>query len=291
MLDTSLGRWMQEDPKLFEAGDSNLNRFVHNNATNFTDPSGLDEKEELERKNLQRIFGVPAATDAPTVAKIYSEKDAPVGLSFADGGLWRAVRGQMSGKPFVDDLDKRKNVARENAAAKAMMGWRDLKGLDLHIYYIGNSAQGPEMFLKDAVTKGSGSVNIFFGHGSGDMRFEVGAALQKVPPAGKAAAPLFGLACCYAKYYNDKVPEKSRIPNVPTNAKEIMVGDGLVENTPMLEAVDKIIRDRLKNKEKLQVNIYFGEMSMNGFSLDPKTGQFKEWDPHPNRFREWKWAD
>jgi uncharacterized protein RhaS with RHS repeats len=37
----STGQWMQEDPKGFDAGDSNLRRYVENDPTNMTDPSGL----------------------------------------------------------------------------------------------------------------------------------------------------------------------------------------------------------------------------------------------------------
>src|SRR5262249_34813343 len=37
-----VGRWMSEDPIGWKAGDANLYRYVRNNATNVTDPSGLD---------------------------------------------------------------------------------------------------------------------------------------------------------------------------------------------------------------------------------------------------------
>ncbi len=38
----SLGRFMSEDPKLFDAGDYNLFRYCHNDPIDFTDPMGLD---------------------------------------------------------------------------------------------------------------------------------------------------------------------------------------------------------------------------------------------------------
>jgi hypothetical protein len=41
MLLTTIGRWMEEDPEGFDAGDPNLNRYVGNNPANLTDPSGL----------------------------------------------------------------------------------------------------------------------------------------------------------------------------------------------------------------------------------------------------------
>ncbi len=42
MYDPGIGRWLSEDPIGFEAGDSNLYRYVANNPTNHTDPSGLE---------------------------------------------------------------------------------------------------------------------------------------------------------------------------------------------------------------------------------------------------------
>jgi RHS repeat-associated protein len=38
----TLGRFMSEDPKLFDAGDYNLYRYVHNDPLDLTDPMGLD---------------------------------------------------------------------------------------------------------------------------------------------------------------------------------------------------------------------------------------------------------
>ena len=35
------GRWLSKDPNRFEAGDENLYRYVQNNPTNRSDPSGL----------------------------------------------------------------------------------------------------------------------------------------------------------------------------------------------------------------------------------------------------------
>lgn len=39
--DPTIGRWISEDPIDFDGGDSNLSRYVANNPTNGTDPSGL----------------------------------------------------------------------------------------------------------------------------------------------------------------------------------------------------------------------------------------------------------
>lgn len=41
MYDPSVGRWLEEDPIGFDAGDMDLYRYVGNDPTNATDPSGL----------------------------------------------------------------------------------------------------------------------------------------------------------------------------------------------------------------------------------------------------------
>jgi hypothetical protein len=66
MLLTTTGQWMQEDPKTFDAGDSNLRRYVEDDPTNMVDPSGLAPNEVTEWQ-----FGKPSEKDAlktPVVA-------------------------------------------------------------------------------------------------------------------------------------------------------------------------------------------------------------------------------
>ncbi len=43
MFDSTIGRWQTKDPKSFDAGDTNLYRFVGNHSSYATDPSGLEE--------------------------------------------------------------------------------------------------------------------------------------------------------------------------------------------------------------------------------------------------------
>jgi len=50
MFDPNLGRWMQEGPIGFEAGDSNLYRYEGNRAVNLTDPTGLKAKPPFPDK-------------------------------------------------------------------------------------------------------------------------------------------------------------------------------------------------------------------------------------------------
>lgn len=45
MLDPTIGKWLSEDPVGFQAADPNLYRYVGNNPTNKTDPTGLYEED------------------------------------------------------------------------------------------------------------------------------------------------------------------------------------------------------------------------------------------------------
>jgi len=49
-----LGRFMSEDPKLFDAGDYNLFRYCHNDPIDFTDPMGLEGEVFLYRDTADR---------------------------------------------------------------------------------------------------------------------------------------------------------------------------------------------------------------------------------------------
>jgi predicted nucleic acid-binding protein len=56
MYDPSVGRWLEQDPAGFLAGDPNLYRYAGNSPTNHTDPSGLDwdwpgMERELRQQN------------------------------------------------------------------------------------------------------------------------------------------------------------------------------------------------------------------------------------------------
>jgi uncharacterized protein RhaS with RHS repeats len=78
MYDPRIGRFLDEDPTGFAAGDTNLYRYTGNNATNATDPSGLQGdarqalppqvggryqftpiEDPLERSNLPTLYGRP----------------------------------------------------------------------------------------------------------------------------------------------------------------------------------------------------------------------------------------
>jgi hypothetical protein len=58
----------------------------------------------------------------------------------------------------------------------------------------------------------------------------------------------------------------------------------------LLERIAKWKKGGMKEKDKVQLNLYFGEERMNDWApVSPKNLKFKKWGPHPNRYLNWKW--
>ena len=53
MFDPTIGRWQSKDPKSFDAGDTNLYRYVGNHPSYATDPSGLQAPEKASIHSLR----------------------------------------------------------------------------------------------------------------------------------------------------------------------------------------------------------------------------------------------
>ncbi len=117
---TSLGQFISEDPTSFAAGDANLRRYVNNNATNATDPSGLAAKGwwarakalagRVGRRTNQFAgqVGVLAFTgdwvdpDMADGAKLAGGFVNDVGASFSDGRVSDSLQGGAT--EWVDQL-------------------------------------------------------------------------------------------------------------------------------------------------------------------------------------------
>ncbi len=257
-LDHKTDRWTSQDPLGFDSGDANLFRYVDNRPTNALDPFGLD---------------------------VISEKDAPKDVVFSDEVLWQS---RLPSIVYISPEDKEKN----QKAVKAMMDWRDLKNkcYELNVYYVTDDNNGPVQFLSDAVKKGAGSINLFFGHGSG---FDVTYKMQVPATPGGQDPPLFGIASCYASQFNGLIPEANLIANAPTNKFKIKVGEYLTYASPMILEADRIIRDRIKNQRKVQLNLYFGEFEkrvqdqvIGGVTLVGNTSMYGKEPVY--RYRQWK---
>ncbi len=104
----NLGRWMEVDPKGFDAGDSNLYRDVGNNPTNKIDPSGLEGVKanvtsgKNEEAGFWRVFNA-LAYNCPKRSTLLKDcmrlkpKDLPeppkgfviVGVGQCDHKIWK----------------------------------------------------------------------------------------------------------------------------------------------------------------------------------------------------------
>ncbi|MEX2122008.1 MAG: RHS repeat-associated core domain-containing protein [Pirellulales bacterium] len=96
--DPQTGRFISEDPIGFEGGDANLNRYVGNDPANFTDPSGLVERDE----NGMITGIVPGQTFGPK--DLYNDKDIPLLLRLAIERRYR-IRYIGNGKYLISNPD------------------------------------------------------------------------------------------------------------------------------------------------------------------------------------------
>jgi RHS repeat-associated protein len=85
----ALGKWMQEDPIGFQAGDANLRRYVGNDPVNHSDPSGL-ESEDYYFNIGALTFGV-LATGGTIVGFVGASKlgePSSIGAAIRDWRWW-----------------------------------------------------------------------------------------------------------------------------------------------------------------------------------------------------------
>ena len=90
----TLGRFMSEDPKLFDAGDYNLFRYCHNDPEDHTDPMGLEDiqiSEEMDR------LGAQASLNSLRAALAAGDHIARMQLVQA------AIHGSNQGRPVLQN--------------------------------------------------------------------------------------------------------------------------------------------------------------------------------------------
>ena len=141
--DSTMGRWISQDPLQFNAGDSNLYRYVNNAPTNATDPSGLmTATAENEIKGPIEV----QSTDKKISAKVWLDASLKATLPDAAGVVGDPVlkKERFVGVWMVfQDADK--NVAPPGIAG-GVRAWAAFK------YYQQSSTTGtyalPEAKLK-----------------------------------------------------------------------------------------------------------------------------------------------
>jgi RHS repeat-associated protein len=96
MYEPELGRFLQPDPKQFEAGDYNLYRYCHNDPVNKSDPTGLDGVRDDFIGPLQvGDFRVPNSYDADGDGSV-SYRELTSAMEGGDPGLQA---------PTIDPID------------------------------------------------------------------------------------------------------------------------------------------------------------------------------------------
>ena len=98
MYDPSVGRWFEEDPQGFAAGDPNLFRYVKNSPTNHTDPSGLAPPDPAEEVKTKIYDNEPKGKVNP--GDIWLQKDSDV---IVGGGM--LVKGASIQHTIIDGKD------------------------------------------------------------------------------------------------------------------------------------------------------------------------------------------
>ena len=96
---SGLGRFMSEDPKLFDAGDYNLFRYCHNDPIDFTDPMGLSAGDSINMPptgtHIPQAMSLDDKLAAMELAGL-STTFAQASLS-AQGGVAQALGGSTMG--------------------------------------------------------------------------------------------------------------------------------------------------------------------------------------------------
>jgi RHS repeat-associated protein len=109
----TLGRFMSEDPKLFDAGDYNLFRYCHNDPMDFTDPMGLQDAD-VTTNNPQQTSYVNARDAMAKWADSSNNRQISFGQFTASQGLSMGQVSESHRAPKDDGLPKRLIATNEN---------------------------------------------------------------------------------------------------------------------------------------------------------------------------------
>ena len=127
VYDPGSGRWLSQDPLGFDAGDSNLYRYVNNSPMDATDPSGLFQYE-IVRDNRKKVDVVQL-----NVAVSYDfskmnwdqRKQTQFEVNFTNAveGWWNnspyVIKSSKQGNPWPDGLVPRINIYKDKVPGQA----------------------------------------------------------------------------------------------------------------------------------------------------------------------------
>jgi hypothetical protein len=121
MYDPNTGRWLQPDPEGFDAQDPNLDRFVGNDPTNATDPTGLQEilpldwLKEVQRARFKELQELATRVSREELAIILRMEhpihiDEDIDAPYDHAHDWMPLEHTLSGHVYTDlDLSGKGN--------------------------------------------------------------------------------------------------------------------------------------------------------------------------------------
>jgi hypothetical protein len=142
---------MQEDPKTIDAGDSNLRRYVGNDPTNSTDPSGLQKEDVIDSK----LFRTKLVFEGFTVQeeKILREDVQKAAMKIRNAGIallwyWEQIQANPLKKEFkvITEMKKKHTLirgeVREPRSVEEFFQWKaavkkmEATEVDARAYYL-----------------------------------------------------------------------------------------------------------------------------------------------------------
>ena len=124
-----LGRFMSEDPKLFDGGDYNLFRYCHNDPVDFTDPMGLDDTAPTysPRQTSQEREETRSASDAVWQRQMHFDR--------SNGAVATGWRAFKAAKDFVIATDRMSGGPRTVPWSESISGGRKIIARRCHLGY------------------------------------------------------------------------------------------------------------------------------------------------------------
>jgi RHS repeat-associated protein len=133
MYQPELGRFMSPDSQHFAAGDYNLYRYCHNDPVNRTDPTGLQDEQEDEKKLVREVF---KTTFSPTGTHLSYT------IRYTESGNWLNTR-------IADHYKDGMKGGSTKAVGTAKQSGLDWK-IDLHVdWFVGKDDRDSDVVTRE----------------------------------------------------------------------------------------------------------------------------------------------
>jgi hypothetical protein len=137
VYDPSVGRWLEQDPIGFSAGDMNLYRYVGNSPTNATDPSGMDRESLVGKIKADGNYGIPtraeleAEWDRLVMLRPFVNPSSPEQrMLFARA---RELKTLLRKYDVLDAIDEKRNALFRKRTSLQKLKEREQAGYDAYL--------------------------------------------------------------------------------------------------------------------------------------------------------------